>query len=123
MMLILVIFGRMFSIVHSRFIIGTGEVNRRLTGDFINQYYHRSRRADIEGEKGFRPLAAMILYMQGELRNRRDPQTHKLFDDKLAELETKYTSYGCYCWIDGVEAGVIGKANIIIELYHLIMKD
>ena len=102
------LWNRMLHSVDGRFVIGSGEVSRRLTGDFISQYYHRERRDDVQGEKGFRPLAAMMLYMQGELRNRRDPSTHKQFEDKLQALEQKYTSYGCYCWIDGVDVGVVG---------------
>ena len=27
---------------------------------------------------------------------------------RLKRLEETYTNYGCYCWIDGVDAGVIG---------------
>ena len=50
----------------------------------------------------------MMLYMQGELRKRQDPRTHPKFEKKLAEIESKFTNYGCYCWIDGVESGVIG---------------
>ena len=31
-----------------------------------------------------------------------------IYDTKVGELEALYTNYGCYCWIDGAGAGVIG---------------
>ena len=26
----------------------------------------------------------------------------------MRRLESQYTNYGCYCWIDGIDVGVIG---------------
>ena len=51
--------------------IALNEVSRKLTGEWINDFYNypaskaeRFKREIAEGEKGFRPLAAMMLYMQ-----------------------------------------------------------
>ena len=51
--------------------IALNEVSRKLTGEWINDFYNypaskveRLKREIAEGEKGFRPLAAMMLYMQ-----------------------------------------------------------
>jgi len=91
-------------------IMGSGEVKRTITGDWVDQFYgtHRNRRGDIDGEKGFRPMAAMKLYLTGMGSNRQDPQDLASFDSELDALEAKYTSYGCYCWINGMSDGVIG---------------
>ena len=91
-------------------IMGSGEVKRTITGDWVDQFYggHRNRRGDIDGEKGFRPMAAMKLYLTGMGSNRQDPQDLASFDAELDALEAKYTSYGCYCWINGMSDGVIG---------------
>jgi hypothetical protein len=95
-------------------IMGSGEVRRAMTGDWIQSYYPRSRRDEIDGVKGFRPLAAMMLYMQGYGKNRNNPDTAEnadSFSAKLDELEEQYTNYGCYCWIEGLEAGVVGGGH------------
>merc|ERR1712003_236688 len=91
-------------------IMGSGEVKRAITGDWVDQFYgtHRNRRGDIDGEKGFRPMAAMKLYLTGMGSNRQDPQDLASFEAELDALEAKYTSYGCYCWINGMSDGVIG---------------
>ena len=51
--------------------LALNEVSRTLTGEWINDFYNspdskvdRFKREIAEGEKGFRPLAAMMLYMQ-----------------------------------------------------------
>lgn len=67
---------------------------------------HRSKRST--GRKGFQPLAAMLMYMRGFDADNRDPRSHSDFESELEDLEDTYTNYGCYCWIDGVDAGVIG---------------
>lgn len=93
----------------SRNVMGTGHVSRTLRGEWIDHFYNaRERREAIDGEKGFRPLATMMLYMSGFGNNRKDPTIKTTFEEELVDLQTKYTNYGCYCWIDGVEAGVIG---------------
>lgn len=79
-----------------------------MTGDWINQFYGRTRRAEIQGEKGFRPMAAMKMYMSGEGNNRNDPRDLAEFETMLDDLENKYTNYGCYCWIRGIDSGVLG---------------
>lgn len=96
-------------IAEGKNIIGTSQVSRTLRGEWIEQFYdQRVRREEIDGAKGFRPLATMMLYMTGFGSNRKDPQSKNNFEMELVDLETKFTNYGCYCWIDGVDAGVIG---------------
>ena len=91
-----------------------GEVRRHLQGDWVASLTDtlsggsRSRRAEIDGEKGFRTLATMMLYMNGFGSDLTDPETHQKYDAKVGELQDLYTNYGCYCWIDGPAAGVIG---------------
>lgn len=86
----------------------TETVSRRMQGDWVNEFFPRHRRDAVDGAKGFKPLAAMILYMQGFNGDSSDPQSHNNFDNKLQSLEDTYTNYGCYCWIDGVDKGVVG---------------
>ena len=88
--------------------MGSADIKRSMTGDWINQFYGRSRRADVQGEKGFRPMAAMKMYMSGAGNNRNDPQDLAEFENMLDDMEAKYTNYGCYCWINGVDSGVLG---------------
>ena len=83
-------------------------VHRSLAGDWVSKMMPRNKRDEIDGQLGFKPLAAMILYMTGLDENKSDPEMHSDFSDKMGELEDIYTNYGCYCWIDGVDAGVIG---------------
>ena len=68
----------------------------------------RTRRAEIDGELGFQTLATMMLYMNGFGADLNNPELHNQYTNKVAELKEKYTNYGCYCWIDGADAGVIG---------------
>ena len=87
---------------------GTGElasaISRRLRGDWANKLYNsnhgRRRRAEIDGAKGFQSLAAMMAFMNGADANDSEAE--------IALLEETYTSYGCYCWINGVDGGVTG---------------
>ena len=51
--------------------LAINQVSRTLTGEWINDFYYspaskvdRFKREIADGEKGFRPLAAMMLYMQ-----------------------------------------------------------
>jgi len=83
-------------------------VRRSIQGDWVNKMIPRHRRDDIDGTKGFKPLAAMILYMQGFNGDSADPEAHSTFQAEMDNLENIYTSYGCYCWIDGIGSGVIG---------------
>ena len=50
----------------------------------------------------------MKLYMSGSGKNNVDPQSADDFETELNALEAKYTNYGCYCWINGIENGVLG---------------
>ena len=90
-------------------------VTRKLQGDFINKFFPRHRRDEIDGTKGFKPLAAMILYMQGFDSNGENPETHDDFGTEMQKIEDVYTNYGCYCWIDGIESGN-NFSNLLI--YH-----
>merc|ERR1712050_12335 len=87
-------------------------VRRTIQGEWVNKMIPRTRREDVDGSKGFRPLAAMILYMQGFDAAGNDPETHNNFNSELENLENIYTNYGCYCWIDGTDAGVIGGGKV-----------
>jgi len=89
-------------------IMGSAEVKRSLTGDWVNQFYGGRARREIDGEKGFRPMAAMKLYLSGAGSTAQDPQDLASFESMLDDLAAKYTNYGCYCWINGMEDGVLG---------------
>jgi len=68
----------------------------------------RHRRADTDFVQGFRSLAVMIAYASGFGNNNQSPTTHGGFEAEVKRLEALYTNYGCHCWIDGVQAGLIG---------------
>ena len=68
----------------------------------------RHRRADTDFVQGFRTLAVMMAYASGFGEDYQTPAAHGGFEAEVERLEDLYTNYGCYCWIDGVEAGVIG---------------
>jgi len=95
----------------SKTVMHQGDVSRKLTGDWVDTMFGslaRHRRGAIDGAKGFRPLAAMMLYMNGFGSNGNDPSTAAGFDDELSALEERFVHYGCYCWINGLGDGVIG---------------
>jgi len=88
-----------------------GDVARTLTGTWVNEMFGkegRHRRDEIDGRKGFQPLAAMMMYMQNFGANGANPNGNTEFTSELAKLEAKFVNYGCYCWINGLEDGVIG---------------
>ena len=100
-------------IAEGKNIIGTSQVSRTLRGEWIEQFYdHRVRREEIDGAKGFRPLATMMLYMTGFGKNNNDPEAKNNFEKRLKRLEKAYTNYGCYCWINGVDEGVTGGGRV-----------
>merc|ERR1712174_173731 len=39
-------------------------------------------------------------------------------ENYIQQIENEYTNYGCYCWIDGVDAGVIGGGKTIDTSDH-----
>ena len=85
------------------------DVSRTLYGSWIDTMFEgRQRRDAIDGVKGFRPLATMMLYLQGFGQNGVNPSTSADFDTELGKLEDKFVNYGCYCWIQGLADGVIG---------------
>jgi len=85
-----------------------GNVRRYVTGNWIDSMVPRHRREATDFVKGFRTLAVMMAYAGGFGSDSQNPATNAAFESELKRLEDLYTSYGCYCWIDGVEAGVIG---------------
>lgn len=60
----------------------------------------------------FRTLATMMAYAAGWGTDSQSPDSQPDFDAELSRLEDKYTNYGCYCWIDGVDNGVIGGGKV-----------
>jgi len=87
------------------------QIRRNLQGSWIDALKSdniRARRAPVDGEKGFQTLATMMMYMNGFGANFADPEDNQSYMDEVASLEERYTNYGCYCWIDGAGAGVIG---------------
>ena len=48
------------------------------------------------------------MYMNGFGNDFSNPEDSRRYADEVALLEDTYTNYGCYCWIDGAGAGVIG---------------
>jgi hypothetical protein len=91
---------------------GTGQlssqIKRTVGGSWIEQIYgHRGRRAPIDGEAGFQSLGKLMAFMNGaNVRNENS------LNNAIAALKDEYTNYGCYCWIDGVESGVIGGGRV-----------
>ena len=90
-----------------------GNVRRHLQGSWIDSLDRslassRTRRAEIDGELGFQTLATMMLYMNGFGNDLANPELNNQYNNKVDELKERYTNYGCYCWIDGADAGVIG---------------
>lgn len=96
------------ALVEAKNIMGSAEVSRSLTGAWVDQFYSGRSRRDIDGIKGFRPMAAMKLYLSGAGADNSDPQSFSQFETMLDELSAKYTNYGCYCWINGMADGVLG---------------
>ena len=50
----------------------------------------------------------MMFLMTENGKYKYDSSDKQDFSEELRELENQYTNYGCYCWIDGADAGVIG---------------
>ena len=48
------------------------------------------------------------LYLSGFGSDSTDPEDSARFETEIDSLEAKYTKYGCYCWINGMDDGVIG---------------
>lgn len=84
------------------------DVARTLTGSWVSTMFEGRHRRDIDGRKGFKPLAAMMMYLQGFGANGDAPTSHNDFNTELEKLEARFVNYGCYCWINGLEEGVIG---------------
>lgn len=80
-------------------------LNRHIQGDWVDRMMTNRLRREVDGVKGFRPLAAMIMYMQGS--NVYD-QNHNDFENELKKIEDLYTNYGCYCWIQSTADGLVG---------------
>lgn len=105
-----------------------GHVKRELTGSWIHSINKQPKNA--RGGKGFdrktlfgddssdfRPLAAMMLFLETENGNYKfDASDKNDFAEELLKLENAYTNYGCYCWIDGAAGGVIGGGKPVDEI-------
>jgi len=104
------IFTSFLAAAYAKSVMHQSDVKRALTGQWISDMTGspRHRRADIDGEAGFRPLAAMMLYLQDFGAAETNPQSVASFESELDDLELKMTNYGCYCWIQGTADGVIG---------------
>ena len=50
----------------------------------------------------------MMMYMNGFGAEFSSPESSSTFFQEVERLEETYTNYGCYCWIDGAESGVLG---------------
>ncbi|CAG5111098.1 Oidioi.mRNA.OKI2018_I69.chr2.g5434.t1.cds [Oikopleura dioica] len=97
-----------------------GHVKRELTGSWIRSINKQPKNARggkalveeslrAEDTSDFRPLAAMMMFLMTENgKYKYDSSDKQDFSEELRELEKQYTNYGCYCWIDGADAGVIG---------------
>jgi len=86
-----------------------GDVNRYISGNWIDSMMPRHRRDATDFVKGFRTLAVMMSYASGWGNDEQHPHNQMAeFEIEIQRLQDIYTNYGCYCWIDGVEAGVIG---------------
>jgi len=76
-------------------------VERNVAGDWVDQNLETGRfRRDVADS--FRPIAAMIAYLKGLGSDDQDPSNAGL-EAELQQLQDKYTSYGCYCWANGVD--------------------
>ena len=50
----------------------------------------------------------MMMYMNGFGADFSSPENSNRYFEEVARLEDTYTNYGCYCWIDGAQSGVVG---------------
>jgi len=94
-------------------------LNRHIQGDWVDRMMSFRRRREVDGEKGFRPLAAMIMYMQGS--DVYDETIHNTndFERELKKIEDTYTNYGCYCWIKQTANGLTGGGQTKDVTDHL----
>ena len=69
------------------------KVERNLAGDWVDKNMESGRfRRDVVDS--FRSIAGMIAYLKGADHN---------VEAELQSIQDKYTSYGCYCWANGVD--------------------
>jgi len=88
-------------------------IKRTLSGDFVDSNALSSNARAMGGaDDTFRTLAVMMAYAGGWGSDSQDPSANSDFAAELQRLEDKYTNYGCYCWIDGVDNGVIGGGKV-----------
>ena len=72
---------------------------------------HRTSRDVAHGPtSAFDPIAYMIIYMLGDPVNqwKEDPDAYETAKEYIKNL---YSNYGCNCWVNGVEAGLISKGK------------
>jgi len=76
-------------------------VERNVAGDWVDSNLETGRfRRDVSDS--FRPIAAMIAYLKGLGSDDQDPSNAGL-EAELQQIQDRYTSYGCYCWANGVD--------------------
>merc|ERR1712176_1043100 len=82
------IFTSFLAAAYAKSVMHQSDVKRALTGQWISDMTGspRHRRADIDGEAGFRPLAAMMLYLQDFGASESDPQSASSFENEIDEL-------------------------------------
>ena len=106
-----------FILTGTHAIFPANTINRATVGEWVDQFAAQSRVARSghdaddtrDADQSFRPLASMTLYMSGFGGDGADPESVGNFKKRLSQLEQKYTNYGCYCWVNGAAAGVVGK--------------
>ncbi|CBY40479.1 unnamed protein product [Oikopleura dioica] len=77
------------------------KVQRSVAGDWVDNNLESGRfRRDVVDS--FRPIAAMVAYLKGLGSDDQDPSNQGL-EAELQQIQDKYTSYGCYCWANGVD--------------------
>ncbi|CBY41660.1 unnamed protein product, partial [Oikopleura dioica] len=78
------------------------KVERNVVGEWVDNNLDTGRfRRDVSDS--FRPFAAMIVYLKGLGSDNQDPSDAGLLEAEMQQIQDQYTSYGCYCWANGVD--------------------
>jgi len=90
--------------------INVNDIQRNLSGNYLEQltgYMERGYNyGDANSVAGLATMAAFLQAPHVEQRNSID--SIEALDFSVADFVDKFTNYGCYCWILGVDKGVIG---------------
>lgn len=90
------------------------EITRSVSGEWVDKYIVAGRHRRQSERSDFSAIAAMIAYLQGKGAENGDPSTQDM-EATLADIEKKYTNYGCYCWRNGaskITAFSAGSGNV-----------